>query len=194
MATTGTRASKKTMRIHVKRTCTECVQCGATEDLTMDHYIPSSRGGADTLENAQCLCDNCNGDKGSAVPMEVRDDINSLTEEELWEKYGPMLKSKIALRKLIKKYKTNTQTKTEMKSSKPQPIEKQSNTQLLIELDKPDQYSSVEIALELRRRMDNYKDSQDRLKDLKEELFQLKRLISSHTSMKKLKKDLGWEN
>jgi hypothetical protein len=36
--------------------------------MTRDHIIPRSRGGADTLENSQCLCYYCNQRKGNTMP------------------------------------------------------------------------------------------------------------------------------
>lgn len=42
----------------------ECRFCGSTEDLTLDHIHPWSKGGQDTLENLQTLCRTCNSKKG----------------------------------------------------------------------------------------------------------------------------------
>lgn len=41
-----------------------CRQCGATEDLALDHIHPWSLGGPDTAENLQVLCRPCNSRKG----------------------------------------------------------------------------------------------------------------------------------
>jgi 5-methylcytosine-specific restriction endonuclease McrA len=40
-----------------------CVLCGATEDLTLDHIHPWSKGGPDTYENLRVLCRPCNSRK-----------------------------------------------------------------------------------------------------------------------------------
>ncbi len=44
-----------------------CRSCGATTDLQYDHVIPVSMGGANTADNLQILCANCNRQKGASV-------------------------------------------------------------------------------------------------------------------------------
>lgn len=44
-----------------------CVYCGSTENLQIDHIIPFSKGGADTLENFQILCQRCNVEKSNKI-------------------------------------------------------------------------------------------------------------------------------
>jgi 5-methylcytosine-specific restriction endonuclease McrA len=44
-----------------------CLSCGTVEDLSADHIIPLSLGGANTIENIQVLCCECNNAKGAAV-------------------------------------------------------------------------------------------------------------------------------
>lgn len=41
-----------------------CLRCKRPKDLTIDHVLPISRGGADTSENIQPLCQSCNSAKG----------------------------------------------------------------------------------------------------------------------------------
>ena len=73
----------------------KCVRCGVTEEffakerqkrykeawhlnlyarvndgerlMTMDHVIPSSKGGDNSLRNSQTLCVKCNGEKGDKI-------------------------------------------------------------------------------------------------------------------------------
>lgn len=45
----------------------ECAECGATEQLTVDHIIPISKGGTETLENLRTLCKSCNSKKGDRL-------------------------------------------------------------------------------------------------------------------------------
>lgn len=42
-----------------------CLCCGESRPLTVDHVIPLSRGGSNTIENLQPLCLSCNDRKGS---------------------------------------------------------------------------------------------------------------------------------
>ena len=48
----------------------KCVQCGASgigANLELDHKIPFSKGGANTVGNIQLLCRKCNGEKGNKI-------------------------------------------------------------------------------------------------------------------------------
>jgi 5-methylcytosine-specific restriction endonuclease McrA len=44
-----------------------CCYCGATENLTLDHVIPKSKGGRGTFTNIQTLCKPCNTDKADKL-------------------------------------------------------------------------------------------------------------------------------
>lgn len=43
----------------------QCVSCGTTEDLTLDHIHPWSKGGTDTVDNLRVLCRSENAAKGN---------------------------------------------------------------------------------------------------------------------------------
>ena len=59
-------------RKHIfKRDNHECQYCTAKEDLTIDHILPSSRGGSDSWENMVTACIKCNAKKGNRTPMEA---------------------------------------------------------------------------------------------------------------------------
>ena len=47
-----------------------CVYCGATDDLTIDHRIPLSRGGNNSLSNLCAACLRCNQAKYNKTPEE----------------------------------------------------------------------------------------------------------------------------
>jgi len=48
----------------------ECWICGSTEKLTIDHIVPVSRGGDNSIENLTTLCKSCNSSKGSRLYSE----------------------------------------------------------------------------------------------------------------------------
>lgn len=54
-----------------KRDNHTCQYCGSKEDLTIDHILPSSRGGTDSWENLTCACVSCNTKKGNKTPEEA---------------------------------------------------------------------------------------------------------------------------
>jgi hypothetical protein len=45
----------------------KCQYCGATRNLTIDHVIPSSKGGDNSWENLTCACYKCNTKKGDKL-------------------------------------------------------------------------------------------------------------------------------
>lgn len=45
----------------------QCVLCGCTRDLTLDHIHPWSLNGPDTYENLRVLCRPCNSRKGAKI-------------------------------------------------------------------------------------------------------------------------------
>lgn len=42
-----------------------CLECGATDDLTIDHIIPRTHGGTNDDDNLQTLCRRCNSSKNN---------------------------------------------------------------------------------------------------------------------------------
>lgn len=47
-----------------------CAHCGTEDDLTQDHIVPVSRGGAHTASNIQALCRLCNSRKGASLEVD----------------------------------------------------------------------------------------------------------------------------
>jgi 5-methylcytosine-specific restriction endonuclease McrA len=47
-----------------------CAYCGATENITVDHIVPISRGGTHEAENMAPACQRCNCSKGSKLLSE----------------------------------------------------------------------------------------------------------------------------
>jgi len=62
--------SRKNILLRDRNTCQYCGKILAAGELTLDHVIPRSRGGASTWENLVACCHNCNRRKGSMLPHE----------------------------------------------------------------------------------------------------------------------------
>lgn len=54
-----------------KRDGNKCVYCGETENLTLDHVIPKSRGGQHTWDNLVTACMKCNNKKDNFLLEEI---------------------------------------------------------------------------------------------------------------------------
>jgi len=54
-----------------KRDRQECQYCGSKNDLTLDHVLPSSRGGKSSWLNLTTACKKCNSVKGDQTPEEA---------------------------------------------------------------------------------------------------------------------------
>jgi 5-methylcytosine-specific restriction endonuclease McrA len=52
-------------------TCAYCQRQLSTEELSIDHIIPKSRGGKETWENLTTACKTCNCLKGDRTPEEA---------------------------------------------------------------------------------------------------------------------------
>jgi 5-methylcytosine-specific restriction endonuclease McrA len=49
----------------------QCLYCGSTKNLTLDHLIPKSRGGNSSWTNLATACMRCNTKKGNRTPEEA---------------------------------------------------------------------------------------------------------------------------
>lgn len=49
----------------------KCQYCGSNRELTIDHVIPSSRGGKNSFENCITACKPCNNKKSNRTPREA---------------------------------------------------------------------------------------------------------------------------
>lgn len=55
-----------------KRDGYQCMYCGSRpRQLTLDHVLPLSRGGADAWDNVVACCQKCNHKKGARTPEEA---------------------------------------------------------------------------------------------------------------------------
>jgi 5-methylcytosine-specific restriction endonuclease McrA len=55
----------------LKRDNHQCQYCGACDNLTVDHIIPKSKGGASTWDNLVTACSSCNNKKDNKSLKEV---------------------------------------------------------------------------------------------------------------------------
>ncbi|HET8977832.1 MAG TPA: HNH endonuclease [Solirubrobacteraceae bacterium] len=66
-----THRRKITRRAVFARDDWTCQYCGARSNLTVDHVVPRSKGGASTWENIVASCAPCNRRKGNAMPRQA---------------------------------------------------------------------------------------------------------------------------
>lgn len=59
----------------------KCAYCGSTENLTIDHVVPRSKGGSDFVTNVVCSCKDCNNDKGRTDVWEWYEKQDFFTEQ-----------------------------------------------------------------------------------------------------------------
>ena len=63
--------SRKNILVRDHYTCQYCGRAGGAGDLTLDHVLPRSRGGASSWENLVAACRRCNNRKGDRLPEEA---------------------------------------------------------------------------------------------------------------------------
>lgn len=63
-ATSSSEAKRKWRQSIKEKWNYECAYCGKTEDLTIDHITPQSKGGSNRITNVICACKHCNHSKG----------------------------------------------------------------------------------------------------------------------------------
>jgi 5-methylcytosine-specific restriction endonuclease McrA len=63
--------SRKNILLRDRNTCQYCGLVLPSSDLTLDHVIPRSRGGASTWENLVACCHDCNREKGNMLLHEA---------------------------------------------------------------------------------------------------------------------------
>lgn len=94
--------SRRALLVRDRYTCQYCGTQPGRQDLTIDHIVPKSRGGATTWENVVAACRRCNGKKGNKTPAEAglkllaeparpkyfaMAYLTSLEARDAWEKY-----------------------------------------------------------------------------------------------------------
>ena len=68
-----------------KFTCQYCGDQPGTEELTIDHVVPRSRGGLTTWENCVLACVECNKRKADRTPVESAMHLRSTPKRPRWK-------------------------------------------------------------------------------------------------------------
>ena len=55
----------------LKRDKSTCQYCGSTKHLTLDHVIPTSKGGKSSWDNVVTACEKCNNRKSDRTPQQA---------------------------------------------------------------------------------------------------------------------------
>jgi 5-methylcytosine-specific restriction endonuclease McrA len=63
--------SRKNILLRDRNTCQYCAEVLPSNELTLDHVIPRSRGGSSSWENLVACCHRCNRRKGNRQPTEA---------------------------------------------------------------------------------------------------------------------------
>jgi 5-methylcytosine-specific restriction endonuclease McrA len=64
--------------------CQYCLGKFSLKDLTLDHVIPTSRGGKNTWDNVVTACSKCNGKKGNRLPKEAGMKLHKVPKRPSW--------------------------------------------------------------------------------------------------------------
>lgn len=82
------RVSKTDRAFIYDRDNNQCLCCDSPENLTIDHIIPTSKGGKNERGNYQTLCYDCNTDKDDRIRNYIN--LNKTTIPEL-EEFNPSI-------------------------------------------------------------------------------------------------------
>lgn len=67
----------------------ECLRCGDTERLSIDHIVPLAKGGDNSADNLQTLCSTCNSIKGDSISDHRRSNVGSSMNQHWNEHSAP---------------------------------------------------------------------------------------------------------
>lgn len=91
-------------RIEVyRKTEGHCYLCGEFVDFDsfeVEHHIPISKGGSNSLDNLYCSCSTCNAIKRDIYPEEFMEKISQIFMYQMQKEYGASLDWKVACRLL----------------------------------------------------------------------------------------------
>lgn len=65
----------------------QCVYCGSSANLCVDHIYPIALGGTDDYRNLACACNSCNSGKQGRTPDQANMRFQNGTAEERYQDY-----------------------------------------------------------------------------------------------------------
>lgn len=89
----GKGLSRKSVYQRDRNTCQYCERKLSTEELTLDHVKPRSRGGPDTWDNLVTCCSLCNNLKGDRTPEEAGMELICQPRMATFHQYRDALRS-----------------------------------------------------------------------------------------------------
>ncbi|MEN1681925.1 MAG: HNH endonuclease [Planctomycetota bacterium] len=86
------RLNRRNLFARDNNSCQYCGKRFPTSELSIDHVVPTCRGGQTTWENVVCACVKCNVRKGGRTPQEAN---MKLRKQPVRPKRSPMLSVKL---------------------------------------------------------------------------------------------------
>ena len=76
--------SRENIYLRDKHTCQYCHKVFKASELTLDHVVPSSRGGENSWTNLVAACQKCNHKKGNRTPKEAKMPLLKPPQKPSW--------------------------------------------------------------------------------------------------------------
>ncbi|MEM6328837.1 MAG: HNH endonuclease, partial [Planctomycetota bacterium] len=86
------RLNRRNLFARDNNSCQYCGKKFATSELSIDHVVPTCRGGRTTWDNVVCACVRCNVRKGGRTPEEANMRLN---KKPVRPKRSPLLSIKL---------------------------------------------------------------------------------------------------
>lgn len=87
---------KRILYIHANGICAVCGKPLQLQEVSLDHYIPLSRGGADDIENLEVTHTSCNRIKSDLLPEELTSELMDILMYQIEKKGCHKLRRNIA--------------------------------------------------------------------------------------------------
>ena len=87
---------KRILYIHANGICAICGKPLQLQEISLDHYIPLSRGGADDIENLEITHESCNRIKSNLLPEELTSELMDILMYQIEKKGCHKIRQNIA--------------------------------------------------------------------------------------------------